>query len=252
MKKNTQYILIVSLILFSHTAIAQNSKMRNLSELINKNESAWSYIKPWIDTARNKVEVLPKDILRADSGLFQVQVTTKSTMGSVIYETGGILIDNGWIRILGSGSKKLDRSLMDWNKGKSYSILGSSLSYLLVADDVLGGFFAINNGEFGKENTGKIFYFAPDNLQWQSLGLTYSEFIQFCFCGDLNKFYEGYKWKNWEKEIMNVSGNSAFTFYPYLCTKEGSDINKVSKKIVPINEVCNSEMDLQKMFLGKQ
>lgn len=251
MKKNILSILSIIFIFFSHIIFAQNN-CRNLTELINKNESAWSYVKPWIDTARNKVEVLPKDILRADTALYQAQVTTKSTMGSIIYETGGILIDNGWIRVLGSGSKKLDRSLMDWNKGKSYLKLGSSLSYLLVADDVLGGFFAINNGEFGKENIGKIFYFAPDNLQWQSLGLTYSEFIQFCFCGDINKFYNGYKWKNWEKEIVNIDGNSAYTFFPYLCTKEGSDINKVSKKIVPINEVWISEMDLRKIFLGKQ
>ena len=250
MKKKILFILFVSLFLFSNIIFAQK-KDRNLSELINKNESAWSYIKPWIDTARNKVEILPKDILRADSALYQTQVTTKSTMGSIIYETGGILIDNGWIRVLGSGSKKLDRSLMDWNKGKSYSKLGSSLSYLLVADDILGGFFAINNGEFGKENIGKIFYFAPDNLKWQSLGMTYSEFIQFCFSGDINKFYDGFRWKNWEKEIENIDGNAAYTFYPYLCTKEGNDINKVSKKIVPINEVWTTEMDLQKLFLGK-
>jgi hypothetical protein len=40
-------------------------------------------------------------------------------MGAIIYETGGLLVDNGWIRILGSGHKKLDRNLPEWNKGKS-------------------------------------------------------------------------------------------------------------------------------------
>ena len=35
-------------------------------------------------------------------------------------------------------------------------------SYLLVADDVLGGFFAINGGTFcGK--AGNVFYYAPDS-----------------------------------------------------------------------------------------
>lgn len=251
MMSNIQYILSVYLIFFSHAIFAQNNN-RNLSELINNKESAWLYIKSWIDSAKNKVEVLPKDTLRADSALYQAQVTTKSTMGSIIYETGGILIDNGWIRILGSGSKRLDRSLMDWNKEKSYSKLGSTLSYLLIADDVLGGFFAINNRKFGKENIGKVFYFAPDNLKWESLGLSYSEFIQFCFSGDIKTFYNGFKWKNWEKDIVNIEGNFAYTFFPYLCTKEGSDINKVSKMLVPINEVWISQLDLQKMHLEKQ
>ena len=37
-------------------------------------------------------------------------------MGAVIFETGGILIDEGWLRILGSGHPRLPRSLPDWNK----------------------------------------------------------------------------------------------------------------------------------------
>ena len=35
-------------------------------------------------------------------------------------------------------------------------------SYLLVADDVLGGFFAINGGAFDGK-AGNIFYYAPDS-----------------------------------------------------------------------------------------
>ena len=36
-----------------------------------------------------------------------MQMPTSSPMGAVIYETGGILIHYGWLRILGSGSFKL-------------------------------------------------------------------------------------------------------------------------------------------------
>ncbi len=35
-------------------------------------------------------------------------------------------------------------------------------SYLLVADDVSGGFFAINGGAFDGK-AGNIFYYAPDS-----------------------------------------------------------------------------------------
>ena len=49
-----------------------------------------------------------------------MQMPTSSPMGAVIYETGGILIHHGWLRILGSGSFKLPRGLMDWNFSKSF------------------------------------------------------------------------------------------------------------------------------------
>jgi hypothetical protein len=95
-------------------------------------------------------------------------------MGAIIYETGGILVDDGWVRILGSGSAALNRDLMTWNKDKQNN-------FLLVADDVLGGFFAINAGAFGPESIGKIFYFSPDNLQWEATNKSYSDFCASAF-----------------------------------------------------------------------
>lgn len=67
-------------------------------------------------------------------------------MGAITFFTGGILIDNGWIRILGSGNDKLNRIIASWNKGKTISKFGEQPKYLLVADDVVGGMYAINAG----------------------------------------------------------------------------------------------------------
>ena len=39
-------------------------------------------------------------------------------------------------------------------------------SDLLVADDVLGGFFAINGGAFAGE-AGNVFYYAPGSGEWE-------------------------------------------------------------------------------------
>ena len=44
---------------------------------------------------------------KAEFALYKTQVTTRSPMGAIIYETMNILIDNGWIRILGSGNEKI-------------------------------------------------------------------------------------------------------------------------------------------------
>lgn len=216
--------------------------MKPLDQLINKDESAWASVQQWIKEATNKVDVLPKDPIRANDALFQTQVTTRSPMGAIVYETGGILIDHGWIRILGSGCKRLDRSLMDWNKGKSFKKSGEQPSFLLIADDVLGGFFAVNGGGLGKTGIGKVFYFAPDHLDWEQTEMSYTDFLKFCLTGDPNKFYAGYRWNNWEKDIDTLDGNSGMSIYPFLWTKEGKDINKVSRRPVPLQELWNLYM----------
>ena len=78
--------------------------MKILKELINLDEPGWELVTEWLNEAENEFEILPKQEKRAEKELLNAQVTTRSPMGAVIYETGGILIDNGWLRILGSGS----------------------------------------------------------------------------------------------------------------------------------------------------
>lgn len=246
-----KFVIILFELLFSMTiAQGQNNKLRPLSELINTKESAWTaFLQQSIKDAKNHVEVLPKEKEKADSSLYKSQVTTRSPMGAIVYETGGLFIDHGWIRILGSGSKKFNRNLMDWNKGKTFTKLGQQLSYLLIADDVLGGFFAINAGGLDTSGIGKVFYFAPDDLLWTSTNLTYTQFLSFCFSGDIKKFYENMYWTGWEKDINLIDGTQGISFYPFLCTAEGKDINKVSRKPVPIQELWSLQNDLRKQFV---
>ncbi|HEY1193777.1 DUF2625 domain-containing protein [Flavobacterium sp.] len=233
--------------IFLTTITFSQTKMRPVNELIDQDDSGWKLIKEWIDSAKNKVEVLPADPQKAKDALYQVQVTTKSPMGAVVYKTGGILIDNGWIRILGSGSSKLNRSLPDWNKGKSFKEAGETPSFLLIADDALGGFYILNGGALGQD-LGKVYYFSPDNLEYEPLDISYSEFLGFCFTNDLDKFYAGSRWENWKKEVPQLQGDQVFNFYPFLWTEEGSDINKVQRKIIPVEEQYSLNLDLRKQL----
>lgn len=232
-----QFISILLLFCLLQDAYGQTNKKRTLPELINREEPGWGLVLDWIKEAKNKVEVLPKDIERAKKELLESQVTTRSPMGAIIYETGGILVEDGWIRILGSGSQRLNRGLMEWNLKKSYDQPGERSSFLLIADDAIGGFFAINAGEFGQADVGKVFYVSPDELEWESLGIGYSDFISFCFSGNLDKFYDGLRWVDWRQEVKELDGNKGFYFFPYLFTSEGKDINKVSRRAVPIQEL---------------
>jgi len=221
--------------------------MRTIEELINENDSGWSFVTEWIKSAKNKVEILPSDNQKAKAALFNTQVSTRSPMGSIVYETGGILIENGWIRILGSGSEKLKRSLPDWNLGKSVEEFGQHNSYLLVADDAIGGFFILNNGGLGKD-LGKIYYFAPDNLEFEPLNLTYSEFLNFCFNNDLEDFYKSCRWKSWKEDVSKLNCDKVFNFFPFLWTKEGKDIENTSKKEIPIEEQYRLNLEFRKQL----
>lgn len=217
--------------------------MRTLDELINKEDPGWTVVNEWISLAKNKVEILDCDKKKAGEALVNTQVTTRSLMGAVIYETGGLLIDNGWIRILGSGGTQMKRSLPSWNKGKTFGEYGEPAPYLLVADDVIGGFFAINGGFLGKD-AGNIYYFAPDTLKWEALEISYSQFLLFCFENDLDKFYTGLRWDSWQTDVKVLSPDYAFSFVPFLWSKEGKDINTVSRAAISVEKVYDLNMEM--------
>ncbi|WP_240049543.1 DUF2625 family protein [Mucilaginibacter psychrotolerans] len=199
---------------FAQCGIAQT--MRSI-ETLTADTSAWNIVKQSVVTAKNKAELLPANSAKAAEALYQTQVTTHSIMGAVVYFTGGILIDNGWIRLLGSGSTKLPRSLPAWNKGKTFKEFGERPGYLMIGDDAIGGFFAINGGALGTDmGMGMVYYLAPETLKWESLGKSYSDFVDFCLNGDLNKFYEGKRLANWQTDVAKLNGADVYNFYPYL------------------------------------
>ncbi len=245
-------LLTITILFLTPLMTFGQTKMRTTDELINKADPGWKLVKEWIDSAKNKVEILPIDTLKAKDALYKTQVTTRSPMGAIIYMTGGLLIDNGWIRILGSGSEKLNRSLPEWNKGKAFKDFGQQAPFLLIGDDVIGGFFLLNGGGLGND-LGKVYYFSPDNLEYEPLDLTYTDFLNFCFNNNLDEFYKGYRWTNWESDLANLKGDQVYNFFPYLWTKKGKDINKVLKKAVPIEEQYSLNLDFRKQLgLDKQ
>ena len=225
--------------------------MRTLEELINKEEPAWDLIQEWLQEAINSYEVLPRDAKRAETELLNAQITIRSPMGAILYETGGILINGGWIRLLGSGCERLDRGMFQWNKGKTFEHYGQPPAFLLVADDILGGLFAINGGAFGQDDLGQIYYLAPDTLSWEPMNCGYSEFVCWTLEGDIDLFYEPYYWEGWQEEVPKLNGNQVFSFFPFLWTKEGQQIEAVSRKVVPIEESYRLTMDMQRQLLEK-
>ena len=200
--------------------------MRTLEELIDREEPALPLVQRCLAQSNLPFEVLEPSEARG-SILAGLQVTTRSPMGAIAYETGGILIDHGWLRILGSGHSKLPRNIVDWNAGRS-------AGHLLVADDVIGGFFSINGGSLG-EDRGAMYYWAPDTLKWEPMGLGYSDFFCWTLSDRLAVFYEGLRWPGWEAEVKTIRGDQCYTFYPFLWTVQGS-VEASSRKAISVAE----------------
>lgn len=222
--------------------------MKELTELIDQQSSGWLIVQQWLKEANNNYEVLPRDSTLARSALHQLQVTSFSTLGTVLYETGGILVDNGWLRILGSGHPWLARAPASWTQAVT---AGQTFQAILVADDVSGGFFALNGGEFG-EDLGGIYYLAPDSLEWESLNTDYSGFLHWGLCGNLDLFYECVRWTGWREETSAMNGDAVYSFYPFLCTEPQLPIEHRSRAIVSVVEHWSFCLNLQHQLINIQ
>ncbi len=98
------------------------------------------------------------------------------------------------------------------------------------------GFFAVNGGAFPGA-PGNVFYLAPDTLNWEDLGRSFSGFLEFVSTDSLEKFYEGSRWPGWEREVSMLDGNRAFSIYPFLWAKEGGPVGQRARATVPIEEL---------------
>src|SRR5262245_4754444 len=216
--------------------------MRTLSELIDRKEPAWPLVQQWIADASVPVEVLPAERAAGDAALHATQVTTRSPMGAIAHNAAGIFIDNGWLRVLGAGKHpRFHRSLPDWNEGRSNR-------FYLVADDVVGGFFAINGGALG-EDIGNVYFYAPDSLRWETCGFGYSQFLVWAMSEKLSEFYHSLRWDGWITEAKQLNGDQAINIYPFLWAK-GPPVKERHRGVVPVAEQWALQIDLQRQLDG--
>jgi hypothetical protein len=201
----------------------------SLSELLDLDDPAWPEIEAAVAAAPYPAVVLAADPQRADEELLRVQVTTRSWLGAVVHRSGGLVIDHGWLRVLGSGSNEHHlASLGEINE----AIAGG----LLVAQDVLGGQFAWMSDAGGKPT---IWYLAPDTLSWEDCEMGYGAWLAAMLGGGTTAFYRNVRWPEWVREVEACRLDQAIDVLPPLWTREGKDISAASRRPVPMSEAMS-------------
>ncbi|MFI6258206.1 hypothetical protein F4558_003030 [Micromonospora profundi] len=201
--------------------------MRPLIELVESDDPAWPEVEAAAAAAPYPVEVLAADARQADAELLRLQVTSRSWLGAVVHRSGGLVIDHGWLRVLGSGNKQRRlASLGEINEG-----IGGGI---VVAQDVLGGQFA---WVAPAEATPTIRYFAPDTLRWEDCEIGYGQWLAAMLGGGVTGFYEEVRWSGWTDEVAACGLDQAIHTWPPPWTREGKDLSTVSRRPVPMSEM---------------
>jgi hypothetical protein len=79
--------------------------MRTVDELTAVAESAWPQLEAEL-LANPEITVLPVASTAGRDSLHWMQVITRSRMGALALHTGGLLVDDGWLRVLGGGDER--------------------------------------------------------------------------------------------------------------------------------------------------
>ena len=208
---------------------------RTVTELLDVPQPAWDLLAPVVDSSPVTIEVLPVEPDRAADTLLALQVTVGSVLGALAHRCGGLLVDHGWVRLLGGGSDRMP-SLAEANGLSGVTPGTVQPDVLVVGHDVLGGQFAVDGGGLGIR-AGEACYWAPDSLTWAGLDLGHGELVQAFLQGATTEFYASSRWPGWEDEVSDVDVDQGLSLWPPPFSVEGQDLATVSRRAVDLAEL---------------
>jgi hypothetical protein len=220
--------------------------VRQLRELLQVGDPAWPAVAEALHDATPRAQILPVERDAGERCLLRLQVTARSTLGALALHTGGVVIDHGWLRLLGGGHAGLpDLAAVNASDERP----GSPPPLLLVAFDVLGGRFAMNGGGLPGA-PGEVNYWGPDVLEWQPLGLGHSDFVFWSLGDGPETFYRDLRWDGWQQEVTQVRLDAGLAVYPPLCTAESRPIEATTRRAVPWEELSGVLNELARLPEG--
>ncbi|MEV0578059.1 DUF2625 family protein [Streptomyces sp. NPDC050392] len=230
--------------------------MREIDELVNVDDPAWRELQEMLSASSVPVQVLPVDVDEGRRCLLQLQVTARSMLGALALNTGGLLVDNGWMRVFGGGSVISGGlpSLGTTNRFPAgFDPVWHPATGLVVGHDVVGGVFALNGGDPAAAGRpggpGQMTYFAPDTLEWEAMEMGHSGWVSWLLSGRLETFYDGLRWPGWREEAAALAFGEGISVYPFLWSKEArDDLAATSRRPVPMREVIGVAADFARQM----
>lgn len=209
-----------------------------------KEQELWDEVLGILNDSKKQIHIYKGTETVGKAEIDSIGVSINSVLGAIILYTAGICIDN-WIRVIGQNCAE-HNGIFQYNSDQINKKHNVMEGMLIVAQDIVGGIFAINVTRFN-EYRKKVWYFAPDTLEWECLNINYAEFIAWAACGNTDEFYSGMRWETWVADCKNISFDKAFLIYPFLWSAE-CDLSAATKKVVPFIELKEMNMDYAERF----
>jgi hypothetical protein len=178
---------------------------------------AWPLVQRWIEQAATAVTVLPIDEKSGRETLDELGLTERSVLGALALHTGGLAIDQGWLRVLGGPS------LLAWSDRLRDG--------LVVGHDVVAGFYAVTRDD------GEVRYLAPDSLEWEGTEMGHAAWVHWTLTGDLETYYANLRWPDWQEEVAALAPDQGLSLYPPPFTREGRDVAEATRGVTPMAEL---------------
>jgi hypothetical protein len=202
--------------------------------MVNPRDDAWLKLTELIAASPVNVVVCPPHENSATGTA--PGLGTGSYLGALARNTSGILVDDGWLRLLGGSSGE------DGLPGLDEASAGAP-GLLVVAHDILGGAFALDGGALGRGD-GSVHHFSVDSLSWEDLELGHADFVTRMLAGATESFYESLRWPGWLDDLADLRPKRGLSLYPYPFTAEGKDVSSASKQALPMTELLGTYNDV--------
>ncbi len=182
---------------------------------------AWTLVQRWVAQAANDATLLPADPAAGPATLEALAVTDRSLLGALAVNTGGLLVEHGWLEVLGGPS------LLEWRDRLDTG--------LVVGHDVVAGFYAVDRQE------GEVRYLAPETLEWTGTEMGHSEWVHWTLAGDLESFYAHLRWPGWETDSAALAPGQGFTLDPPPFSREGRIVADAGRTPTPMGELWDRQ-----------